>query len=231
MRIEALELPASDLPALAAFYGGKLGLRVIEERADRLELQAGRTRLTFAPAPPGWQGAYHFAFNIPGSQLAEAKAWLAARVAPVRGSGGEDEFDFVNWDAHAVYAYDPAGNIIELIARHALKHPGIWPFDGRGLLEVSELGLATPAVPDTVAQFERELGLSVFRDSASETFAAMGGETGLFIIVREGRAWFPDLRVTAAPLPVSVTVATAPGERFMVSGPPYRVMRLARAGD
>jgi hypothetical protein len=32
-----------------------------------------------------------------------------------------DEFEFFDWNAHAVYFYDPSVNIVEYIARHNIK--------------------------------------------------------------------------------------------------------------
>jgi catechol-2,3-dioxygenase len=227
MHIDALELQAPDLAALARFYGETLDLPIAAHGTDRLVVQAGYTQLAFAAAPPGWHGAYHFAFNIPQNQLAPAKVWLQARVPLARDAGGQDEFDFTHWDARAVYFYDPAGNIVELIARQALDNAAAGAFDARGVLGVSEIGLPSPAVLDTVRRFEARLGLQVFRGSASESFAAVGGETGLFIVVRAGRLWFPDLRVPAEPLPFVVTAATGAGRRFEVSGPDLDIVDLA----
>jgi catechol-2,3-dioxygenase len=228
MHILALVLRCADAGAPGAlaqarFYGGVLGLPLLEQTNTRVSLLAGETRLSFEAAPAGWHGAYHFAFNIPAQQLAAAKAWLAGRVPLVRGSAGEDEFDFRNWQARALYFYDPAGNIVELIARQAVGDAAGPAVGSASLLGVSELGLASTDVAETVRLLAAALGVGVFRGSINENFAAVGGETGLFIVVREGRPWFPDQRVTADRLPVAATVRVADGRQFTVSGPPYAV--------
>jgi catechol-2,3-dioxygenase len=223
MRIEALRLPTAHIGKQADFYSRILGLELLEHRQGRLVVQAGYTRLTFTAAPVGWRGAYHYAFNIPENQLPAARQWLQARVPLIRSSAGQDEFDFSHWEAHALYFYDAAGNIVELIARHALVNGTTQPFDQAGLLGISEIGLASPAVLGTVEQLAQSIGLDVFRGSLGESFAAVGGETGLFIVVREGREWFPDTGVLADALPLAVTVGTDDGRRFDVSGPPYQV--------
>jgi catechol-2,3-dioxygenase len=228
MRLETVRLLTGDLDAQASFYGEVLGLRVVERTATLVVVQAGATRLAWAAAAQGWRGAYHFAFNIPKNKLAEAKRWAAERVPLIRSAAGDDEFDFANWDARAVYFYDAAGNIVELIARQALNNAAEAAFGGAQLLEVSELGLASADVPATVQLCRAALGVDVFRGSSGESFAAVGDDHGLFIIVREGRLWYPDTGVPADPLPVEATVNLGAGTRFVLSGPPYRVVPETR---
>ena len=216
----------ADVERQAAFYGKTLGLPVTLKDTAAM-VQVGDSRLEFAAAPAGWTGAYHFAFNIPDNQLAAAKAWLAPIAALVTDAGGVDTFDFANWEAEAVYFYDAAGNIVELIARRALGNGTDAAFGPGSLLNVSEIGLACPDVPAAVRHFAQALGVDVFRGSSSETFAAVGSETGLFILVYEGRAWYPDLRVPADPAPMVLTVAMPSRRRYMVEGPPYAVAEVA----
>src|SRR5690349_15033669 len=53
-RILRLELhTAAPLGRMREFYQRSLGLRVLEDRRDRLTLQAGETRVTFVPAARG----------------------------------------------------------------------------------------------------------------------------------------------------------------------------------
>src|SRR2546423_211293 len=120
MKIDELQLSASDPASQREFYANVLGLPIHADTADTLALRAGGSRLVFAQAPEGWSGVYHFAFNVPEDRFKEAKEWAARRVALIRNSAGEDEFNFVSWNAHSLYFYDPAGNIVELIARHDL---------------------------------------------------------------------------------------------------------------
>ncbi|MFN8511914.1 MAG: hypothetical protein U0232_11575 [Thermomicrobiales bacterium] len=215
MQIEHLELLATDLPALRDFYAGRFGLPVLPSPADRLVLQVGTSRLTFAQAPADWTGRYHYAFNIPENQFRQAKAWLAARNALATAADGSDEFHSTNWDADNLYYYDPAGNIGELIARHTLDSASDRPFSPASLLAISEIGLATPDVPATVADLSTRLALTTYGET-SDTFTPVGDEQGLFIVVRAGRIWFPDTGIAAHPLPLTVTVRNAQGQRFQI---------------
>lgn len=215
MHLEHLELLATDLPALRDFYAGRFGLPVLPSSADRLALQVGTSRLTFAQAPADWTGRYHYAFNIPENQFRQAKAWLAARNALATAADGSDEFHSANWNADNLYYYDPAGNIGELIARHTLDSASDRPFSPASLLAISEIGLATPDVPATVADLTSRLAVATYGET-SDTFTPLGDEHGLFIVVRAGRIWFPDTGIAAQPLPLTVTLRNAQGQRYRV---------------
>ena len=215
MQIEHLELLATDLAALRDFYVGRCGLPALAATEGYLELQVGESCLRFTQAPEGWSGCYHFAFNIPENQFAEAKAWLAKRVALAADASGRDTFDSSDWNADILYFFDPAGNIGELIARHTLDCASDAPFGSENLLSVSEIGVAVPDVAATVADLTERIGIARYGET-SDTFTPIGDERGLFIVVRAGRIWFPDTGIVAAPLPVVATVRTGQGERFRV---------------
>ena len=215
MQIDHLELLAPDLPALRDFYAGRFGLTVLPSPPDRLELQVGTTRLVFMQAPEGWTGCYHFAFNIPENQYQEAKSWLAARVPLAAAADGRDEFWSDDWNADILYFFDPAGNIGELIARHTLACASDAPFGPASLLAVSEVGLATPDVPATIADLSARLGLRPYGET-SDTFAPVGDERGLFIIVHAGRIWFPDTGILAEPLCLAATIRNPYGNKYRI---------------
>src|SRR5512143_1114942 len=114
MKIDGLTLDAGDLARLYEFYGGDLGLPVVRRGAELLALQVGATQLRFKRG----QGRpfYHFAFNVHPSRFERARAALAAITPLLHDSDGEEVFAFRSWNARASYFYDPAGNIVELIA-------------------------------------------------------------------------------------------------------------------
>jgi catechol-2,3-dioxygenase len=191
MKIKSLKLWTPQLDALAAFYRDTLGL-IISARQNRFEAYVGYTRLAFQQGDAAESSPYHFAFNIPENQFDEGKAWLAQRVPLIHDRNGADTFDFLDWNAHACYCFDPAGNILELIARHSLDSATTEPFSPRSLLGVSEMGLVTDDVRGSVNQLCQKFGLGVYDGAGSEAFAAVGDEQGLFIAVKRGREWYPD---------------------------------------
>jgi catechol-2,3-dioxygenase len=223
MYLTELRLAAHDLPAQREFYANTLGLPVLSSTPDGLRLDARRTRLTFEHSEQPHR--YHFALNIPENQFAEARAWIAARVALVRDSSGKDEFPFPHWNAHALYFRDPVGNIVEFIARHGLPNASDEPFGPRSLLSVSEIGLAVPNVPEAVRWLGETFGLPVYDGAGSQEFTAVGDEDGLFIVVRLGRVWFPETGVPALLSPVTATLAGEPTDKAQLPGTPYLIQR------
>ncbi len=224
VRILAVSFPVADPAALRPFYTETLGLPLLAERDGEFSVRAGTTRLTFFAAP-GPAAVHHFAFNIPRDALAAAKRWLMARV-PLLTEDGEDEFDSVSWRSRQIYFRDPAGNILELIARQALSAAGAIPFDAAQIVSVSEVGLPVGDVPATVAALGRDLALPPYPGGA-DTFAPVGDEEGLLIVVQAGRQWFPTTDAASA-APIAVTLAGDHARDYALLATPHT---LTIAGD
>ncbi len=225
-RLRALTLAAADPGTLAAFYGDTLGLGVRAE-GDTAIVRAGSSDLRFERGP----GApfYHFAFNIPPQRIEDARNWLSERVTLLRyADTGEEVVSFASWNAESVYFHDPAGNIVELIARHDLKigHDGKIedddpigddaPFGPSRILGLSEIALVVRDVPETVGAVREAFGLAVYGgDEGDEVFTAMGDERGLVLAIRNGWPWLPEKTRPAEPHPVRLEImcdsGTAPG--------------------
>lgn len=218
MHLRHAYLAATDLSALAAFYTDALGLPALVRTHEQLTLAIGSaSRLTFraidaTSLPPALPPTYHFAFHVPVGSVEAAAAWLGAR-APLLSYEGKAVVEFPNWLARAVYALDPAGNIIECIERRPLtdEPPAGVPFSAADLRGLSEIAVVVADVPAFVADCATRHGLPLFaRQPGTSTFAAVGDDHGLLIVVPPGRAWFPttDRRSIAAPLTVELTTAT-----------------------
>ena len=120
------------MSAMKAFYGKTLDLRIMDERPDRFSVEAGETRMTFVSSTDTVDGRppfYHFAFNIPENKILKALEWQKARTPMLsipernRAAGYPPEVvDYSHWNAHSVFFLDPAGNVVEYIARHDLKN-------------------------------------------------------------------------------------------------------------
>jgi catechol-2,3-dioxygenase len=87
MNILYLELSAKELKVLRDFYADVLELPV-ELDSSMLKVRAGKTDLTFTQAPTEFDGAYHFAFNIPENQFHTSKEWIASRIPLLRDESG-----------------------------------------------------------------------------------------------------------------------------------------------
>jgi catechol-2,3-dioxygenase len=205
------------------FYTDGLGLTFMDETEDSIIIQAGNTRLRFKQAPQGTHPFYHFAFNIPENKIEAAIAYLSSRVVLIPNrETGEVITPWKSWNADAIYFYDPAGNIVELIARHNLKNAAAGPFGPEDILYASEIGLPVPDVRQAATILQEALGLGIY-SSHADTFRAMGGAHGLFILVNPGRPWWPTQDSPAGIFPIEVEL-DRPGPAYLaLPGVPYNI--------
>ena len=221
MDITRLELPVQDLIAQHDFYSQVLELPV-DFSAEKLEVQAGETVVVFTQAESDFDGAYHFAFNIPENQFVSAKAWISERIPLLHDESGQAEFASESWNSHSVYFKDVAGNVLEFIARHNLKHGVEAEFDGTQILNVSEIGLPSEDVIPFANDLCSTLDISVFKQEPNESFTPVGDDHGLFILPIKNRIWIPNSGVAEKLLPVRVKVVVN-GKPWEVRGVPYEI--------
>lgn len=222
MNITELELVTADLQAQQDFYANILELPS-RLSSFGLEIKAGNTDVLFVQAPPDFEGAYHFAFNIPENQFHSAKGWIASRVPLLREENGKDEFESRSWNSDSVYFKDAAGNVLEFIARYDLKNAVDVNFDSKHILQVSEIGLPSEDVLGLANELCTQLSLPVFRQQPNEAFTPVGDDNGLFILAAKDRIWKPDSGVPAKLLPVRVRGETN-GKAWEVRGIPYEII-------
>lgn len=231
--IRSLELiTAAALPSMKDFYHGLIGLPVLEDRPERLTLRAGSTQLAFVPAQArDGNPFYHFAFNIPQNKILAARTWQKERTAllPIprhlRDPKYPDEVvDYRHWNAHSIFFFDPAENVVEYIARHDLDDASSGPFSVKDILYASEIGLIVDDVPDVASALRQTLGLTNYR-GASAQFAALGDELGLLLVMKRGRIVSFDAAEKKA-VSVFRTAATIRGKKptdYRFSTFPYEV--------
>jgi catechol-2,3-dioxygenase len=222
MNIQKLELLSADLQAQKDFYTNILELPT-DLTSSGLVIKAGETELLFAQAPFDFDGAYHFAFNIPKSQFRAAKEWITSRTSLLRDQSGKEEFHSKTWNSESVYFLDAAGNVLEFIARHTLQNAAEGEFDSRQILNVSEIGLPSGDVIGLANELCTRLGLSTYKQEPNENFTPVGDDHGLFILPIRDRIWMPDSGVPARMLPVKVW-GKADGRDWEVRGVPYEVI-------
>lgn len=232
-RILSLELlTAAPLEQMKQFYGGLLGLEAVKGGRDRLTITAGLTRLTFvrAAAEVG-RPFYHFAFNIPENKIGDALTWQMARspLIPVPESLRDSKYpdqvvNYSHWNAHSIFFFDPAQNVVEYIARHDLRNGRKGPFESRDILYASEIAFIVDDVPAIASQLIESARIGLYR-KGSDVFTALGDENGLLLVVKRGR-----LLSLASPQKkeagVFPTIATLQGElakRHSIPGFPYEV--------
>ncbi len=219
MQILEVRVQTQDVAAQRAFYAMTLGLSLLDEGAGSFTVQVGTSRLVFEEAAQG-NALYHIAITIPRNRLAAAKGWLAARTALLP-KGGQDEFEFASWAAHAIYFRDPTGNILELIARQTIPNDASGAFGPGDMLCVSEIGLPVDDVSARAAALTATLGIAPYKEH-SDAFAPLGDEHGLCIVVAVGRPWFPT-DTPAVVAPVALTLSGPYGHRYEVPALPYDI--------
>lgn len=216
-----LRLRAPRLAEMERFYGETMGFPV-SASPQRLRVEAGGTLLEFEPAADGEQPIYHIAWAVPQNQLPGAKAWLAARTPLLVHPDGRDEFHFRRVNRRAVYFADPAGNVLELIARHNLDDGTEGPFSLADVLYVNHAGLVVDDLPGTVRELERGLGLALRADPTAN-FAQLGDEHRHVVLVTRERLWLPQMKVPAEVFPTAIVLHGSPAAELAFERHPYRV--------
>ena len=219
MFMTAIGLETADLSTERLFYTQTLGLPLRQATADAFTVQAGTTALTFRSSIQQ-PLLYHFAFTIPFNKWRQAKAWLTARTPLLTGEG-KDEFESVRVRTHNYYFPDPAGNILEFIAREDLPDKAGEDFGPGDILHISEIGLVVDDVPAVAKQLQTRLGVEVFRDSSFEDFAQLGDINGVLILAKPGRLWAPEERRPAVISPVQVSILGALAQQIVLGPYPY----------
>ena len=195
-RIRRIEMATSaPLDEMRAFYHQTLGLEVVEESADRLSICAGQTRLTFTIATKEAAAPfYHFAFNIPENKIVAARDWQKRRtpLLPIPPALRDPDFpeDVVNyshWNAHSVFFFDPAGNVVEYIARHDLDNAAEGDFHTSDILYASEIAFVVDDVVKIADGFRKSAALKNYRAEPGEFFGALGDDLGLILLMKRGR--------------------------------------------
>jgi catechol-2,3-dioxygenase len=225
-------LAGASLTRLKEFYHRTLGLRIQDEQRERFTVVAGATPITFvSPGQRDGRPFYHFAFNIPENKIRAARDWQRARTPllpiPARlrdRDYPDDVVDYSHWNAHSVFFFDPAGNVVEYIARHDLRNAAGGPFTSADILYASEIGLVVDDVPATATRLREAVGLTSYRGE-SDAFTALGDELGLLLVMRRGRVVSFDAQERKAVDVFRTTVAVRGTRRTTYAVPrfPYQV--------
>ena len=216
MLLKKIILQANHLISLNHFYKEVMGLPVLFSEDNTLEISAGNSALVFEKNENIENPYYHIAFNIPPTKFVEAFEWFQSRLSLLWVHDYKSFVaDFTNWNAKSFYFYDPAGNILEIIARFDLDIISDEEFSGASICNVSELGIVFPALDFDyhVDHFMKKYGLHFFDSQPpGPNFKVAGDIDGMFIMVPEGRDWFPGTGKKSVVLPVSVSFETKDGQ-------------------
>lgn len=211
MKLISVSAPTRNSKSAGEFYGDLLGLTVTR-RAGAVSVGVGRTQLTLADGIQTF-GAQHFAFTIPSNKFELGKEWLQNRM-PLLTKSQADEFEGPPaWNSRSLYFSGPDDSILEFIARGDLHNATMGPFTSRDLLCISEVGVVLDDVPVAVSELAATAEVLAFGDANGRSFAAVGDDDGLLILVETGRVWFPTTSQHARKGPLTIVASGArPGE-------------------
>lgn len=179
-------LYTDQLEDMKGFYEYQMGFRIVEEDSESFTLAIGSSTLIFRESER--KAVYHFAFNIPGNQFTLAKSWAASRVTLNRQEGMNEIF-YANFNADAFYFQDPAGNVVEFIARRNIDRMGDFTIDS--LLNISEVSITTPFVED-IGELLEDMDIPVRGNKGIEPKALnfLGREDAFILLVAPKRTWY-----------------------------------------
>ncbi len=232
MKIDNIHLKTAHLTDLKTFYTDTVECSLTNLSANEFTVHIGATDVIFSEVRDGTDPSYHFAINVPQNQFADAVTWLSDRVELLADpETGNQEIFFEEWNAHAVYGLDPGNNLLELIARHDLSNDADRPFGSDSFQRVSEIGLTVPNVRRAVEAISNNVGVTLRKNHPAPitddtSFAAVGDDHGLIIVVEEGRGWFPvptsrNQAATAYPVSIGTTETT---NEYVFSKLPYQIV-------
>lgn len=241
-----------SLDAMKDFYGNRIGFPVVSQDEEQVTFQAGATRLVFRvtaavePRPEGGrvdasgtstgEPMYHFAFNIPENKIRAARDWQRERTSLVPTpphlvdpAYPDDVRHFANWNAHSIFFFDPAFNIVEYIARHELDNAArnADEFGVEDILCASEIGLVVDEASraDIAGRVGTGLGLHEYPRGSDPW--AMGDAHGLLLVLgRLGELWGENTEtpVRWGAFPTEVVIQGAASTADMFGDLPYRVL-------
>jgi hypothetical protein len=194
MKIKKLVLETIYLQMLREFYSSILELPVQATNDREMVILIGDSELIFSETKNS-EPFYHFAINIPSNKIEEARAWLSQKLKLIWIEEYENDIaEFVTWRARSVYFFDPAGNILELIARSDLKNETAQPFSSKQFLSISEVGLVfeKSVFEQRANALLTDYSLKYFnKQPPLPQFRAIGDDEGLFVVVPSHRNWYP----------------------------------------
>lgn len=190
------------------FYIDNLEFTLLKDDDKSFRFAVGSSELEFIATKTGDEPFYHFAFNIPINKFKQAKLWTKERVK-LTVEEEKDEIYFNNLHAHAIYFYDPAGNIVEFIARHSVSEENDKPFSSNSFINISEMSLT---VNDSISAGKLLNEIDVHeRDNKKINKIGLNfmgkREKGVFLLLTQpGRKWlFSDKQSTIYPLEIGLT--------------------------
>ncbi|MBZ0264109.1 ring-cleaving dioxygenase [bacterium] len=228
MKIQDLKLYTNQIEDLKTFYLDILELPGEVHSSTMFSVQVGWTRVRFEENPVADSTpVYHFAINIPSNLFDESKKWLSERVDLLEKDGSSEVY-FKFWEAKALYAFDPAGNIVEWISRKENEIVHSQHFSHRHMLGVSEIGLVVNDVQQVSRELQDAIGAGTYSID-NEEMSMVGDPAGVIIVTKIDRTWLMT-DIPAAVHPMEITVESNRCLRMDIKGYPYKFNTIFNGG-
>ena len=207
---KTVTLYTNKLKQLRGFYGNVLEIPIEQSTEEYFQISFGTSKLIFRYSE--LQTSYHFAINIPGNQFTLAKHWAKERVLLNR-EASVDEIYYARFEADAFYFEDPAGNVIELIARRNVDKWSDFSIDS--FLNLSEVSITTPFVEEAGEKLQ-EIGIPISGNVQIEPdeLNFLGKKDTFILLVPPNRRWYFSKRMSeTSPL----EIVLADGKEVLVN--------------
>ena len=185
MKIHSVTMTVPDPRETGVFFRDTLQLP-IKSRNGTVEITAGASTLYLEEGSAEPNGYYHLAFEIPANTIIQARDLLRTRIALLMDGDKDIKTADPAWDSHSVYFNAPGNLNLELIARHRQLNAISTPFTFQHIRYISEIGIPVENTADALQQLKSTFNLDPFI-TPSETFAPVGTDDGLIVLVRQGR--------------------------------------------
>ncbi|MFN8285733.1 MAG: hypothetical protein U0V74_03215 [Chitinophagales bacterium] len=213
MQLTEITLLTNSLPEIKNFYRQKLNFNCIDSTTHSAAFQCGASILRFQQS--NLAAYYHFAFNIDPVCFNTAHKWAEENLQLISYEK-QNIVDFPNWNARSFYFLDPAGNILEFIARFDLPSNSA-AFSTSSILGISEIGIVTDPVSAMRHRLQNNFNVQpFFRQTPTDEFCPMGDDNGLLIVVTQHRNWFPTT-ITCMPFPLKIKFTDNNGQSHQLS--------------
>ncbi len=195
MKILRLMLETGNIEKMKKFYTEMLEMPILRAKEKVFTVRAGNTHITFQQGSTHEARLYHFALRTNLSFFEYMfKKLKGKNVNLLPNSEGQLSG---YWKGRQVYFTDPDGNIVEILERE-IPDGDINP----GWHDVCEIGFPAESVED-ISEFLSPI--NNVNHAESDTFRFYGDEVGTFVLVKEGRNWYPtDRPATIHPIVVEV---------------------------
>jgi catechol 2,3-dioxygenase-like lactoylglutathione lyase family enzyme len=213
MKIYQINVRCFDILQMKRFYTETLEMPIISESASHFSVMAGTSKLVFEQDTK--TPYYHLCFRTCSDFFDHMYQKLMKKNLLLPDEQGEFS---LFWQGKQAYFTDPDGNILELLER-----PFYWEGDAPdfGWYDIGEIGMPVKEISD----MQNKLGpyIQDQQKSTNETFAFYGDQEGVFVLVKEGRNWYPTER-RATIHPIKAIVSGVEEGHFVHQDLPYEII-------